>query len=305
MKKGESNLYDLSESGKRGPYFKPLNQLIIDVLQKHNLTFKCLGELISQTYRRDQPIYHYMHMISHRNRMIYAIFGYSNLSGKMFKYIMTQLLNEPIDDPNINQLILIGNGEDLRDHRFGRLIAKECVGKTKVRKLYWRCVCDCGNETIVVSSSLKSNHTQSCGCYHSECVITHGMYNTRTYRTWQSMLSRCHNTNNPVYHNYGGRGITICDRWKDSFENFYDDMGPRPEGMSIERIDNDGNYEPGNCKWATPIEQINNRRCTIRFEDGISVAMFARDHNLKYDNVAYAFHAGYSQDDIISKYSIT
>lgn len=135
-------------------------------------------------------------------------------------------------------------------------------GRDKRGEVLWRCRCKCGNESRITSSSLRSGNSRSCGCILKDHPPkkTHGASNTKLYQVWKGMIRRCENKNTRHYNDYGGRGISVCERWRHSFENFINDMGPRPEGYSIERKDNNGNYEPLNCIWASSKDQNNNTR---------------------------------------------
>ncbi len=162
---------------------------------------------------------------------------------------------------------------DLSGRNFGRLKVLGFGCKLSGRKTGWSCLCDCGNKVTVESSKLNSGHTKSCGCLQRERTSTanfrhgHGKLNGRPtveYSTWLGMKKRCYDKNDQAYKNYGGRGITICDRWIHSFQNFFEDMGPKPIGLTIERKNNALGYCKENCVWDTPVVQANNKRNNIR-----------------------------------------
>lgn len=152
--------------------------------------------------------------------------------------------------------------KNLTGHQFGRLTVIGYVGKENANS-QWLCACECGNSTVLITSQLLRTDSpwKSCGCQSRMSAYKHGMTGTPEYQAWRSMYQRCTNPNNPQYNLYGGRGIKVCNRWRESFDNFYADMGPRPGGeYSIDRVDANGDYEPGNCRWATPAQQSNNKR---------------------------------------------
>lgn len=165
---------------------------------------------------------------------------------------------------------------DLSGQKFGRLTAVEQVSSKPV---CWKCMCDCGREAVVQSAVLASGNTRSCGCLYAESrganKLNRGYGHTKVYDVWFQMMSRCHKPENPGYPNYGGRGIEVCESWRQGVANFVADMGEPPEGMSLERVDNNGNYEPGNCVWATRHQQQRNQRTNVKVA-GVVMADWAR-----------------------------
>ena len=172
--------------------------------------------------------------------------------------------------------------------RYGRLLLISVVrrvvseGRIKRRRKFWLCKCDCGIEKIIRQNSLTCGESKSCGCLQKETRLQN-MANSprlpkygdaikrdakikRTYCSWALMKDRCLNKNNVHFNSYGGRGISVCDRWQSSFKDFLDDMGYRPEGLSIGRIDNNKDYEPGNCRWETSAQQMDNTRRTVKIK---------------------------------------
>ena len=162
----------------------------------------------------------------------------------------------------------MGTFVDLKNKRFANLVVIECVGRDKHGNALWNCRCDCGNEKVIRRGVLLSGKAKSCGCMHREASIKahtiHGKYKSKIYSTWHGMKDRCCNENTKYYKFYGGRGITVCDEWKDNFQAFYDYVSQLShygeEGYTLDRINNEGNYEPGNVRWATKKEQASNRR---------------------------------------------
>jgi hypothetical protein len=152
---------------------------------------------------------------------------------------------------------------DLEGKRFGKLQVQKRVTPIGISPVKWLVLCDCGNSNIVATQNMTNGTTSSCGCLRrkitSEKFKTHGQHGSPAWQSWTSMKTRCNNPNSTQYELYGGRGIKVCERWE-KFENFLEDMGERPEGKTLDRIDVNKNYEPMNCKWSTKKEQSQNRR---------------------------------------------
>jgi hypothetical protein len=189
---------------------------------------------------------------------------------------------------------------DLSKQKLGRLTVMEVVGVTNQGGYLWSCLCTCGNSKAVSSDNLRRGHTKSCGCLRSErsrsVNTTHGHYKggkpSKEIKSYDGMKSRCYNPNCSEYNNYGARGIKVCDRWH-SFENFYEDMGDCPPGMTLDRKDNNGDYGPDNCKWSTLEEQCNNRRSNYLITYGgktQTMSQWAREVGIKPGTLRARLH---------------
>jgi len=170
------------------------------------------------------------------------------------------------------------------------------------------CLCACGNTKTVLVCNLRSGYTTSCGCAQKEATrkanATHLLTHSSEYIAWVNMKARCHNTEREDYNNYGGRGILVCQKWLDSFEAFFADMGPRPPGKSLDRKDVNGNYTPDNCQWATLIEQANNTRANRYVEiDGVtrSLKQWCDERGLSYKAIHQRIRRGATPIEALTK----
>lgn len=200
---------------------------------------------------------------------------------------------------------------DLTGEKFNSLTAiKRAEANTPAGKAIWSCLCDCGTMVSVTSGHLRSGHTKSCGCRHIErnkgpkyLIHSHARRGAHTpeYRAWRSMINRCTNPNVPNYHSYGGRGITVCESWFD-FASFISDMGTRPTGMSLERVNNEMGYSPENCIWATREQQANNRRTNKYItHNGMTqtISQWAREKGIAKDVIGWRLKKGMPVEEIL------
>lgn len=188
---------------------------------------------------------------------------------------------------------------DLTGKRFGRLVAVEFLEVRKGNSV-WKCKCDCGNESEVCYSNLVRGNTRSCGCIFNEKFEMHGLKDTRLYRVWANIKARCYYKKDVDYPDYGGRGIIMCEEWKNGFQTFYDwamangyDENAEKWQCTIERIDVNGNYEPSNCKWATIKEQANNKTNSFNITykgETKTLAQWAEDLDLPYKTLYARIH---------------
>lgn len=218
-------------------------------------------------------------------------------------------MNEPSHSPAASEIVFGTHPADkkfidLTGRRFNHLTvlgfhSRSC-GRTK-----WWVKCECGTVKPVASGNLVSGSIKSCGCkksvYNSLAHKTHGMTRSREFTSWVSMKTRCGNPNDPFYYRYGGRGISVCERWG-SFSNFFEDMGKRPPGKSLDRIDSNGNYEPSNCRWASVSEQArntsSNRMLTVK---GLTKCLsdWSQASGLKPSTISERLKRGYSHEEAV------
>jgi hypothetical protein len=199
--------------------------------------------------------------------------------------------------------------KSLVGQRFGRLLVTEPAPKPHTRAdRRWLCQCDCGKTKVVAHHQLLGGNCRSCGCLRSELsaarVIKHGLRKSPEYGIWNAMKNRCYNPHVKHHKDYGGRGIKVCDRWRDSFEAFITDMGRRPgPEYTIERENNDGDYEPGNCKWATRFEQQRNTRKNVILnfnEQSKTVAEWAETLNIRSGTIRERLRRGWTVEQTLS-----
>lgn len=207
---------------------------------------------------------------------------------------------------------MFNNRIDHTGHEFGKLRVlgySHNVGK----KVYWLCLCDCGKSVTVFGHHLRRGAIKSCGCYRRSIefknkqsikAYKHGYSKTSEYAIWAGIIKRCENINCKGYVKYGGRGIKVCPEWRNSFEQFIKDMGPRPPKHSIDRIDTEGNYEPSNCRWATSDQQANNRKTnkTISFNGLIlTISQWSKITGIKKDLLQYRLAKGWKPEYILTQ----
>jgi hypothetical protein len=204
------------------------------------------------------------------------------------------------------------NELNIAGQRFGKLVAIERIGRDPLGAAVWSAMCDCGNLTSGAARNIRAGKKKSCGCLSSsikERATTHGasVKGSRlrpTYQSWLNMRMRCLQPTHQAYSRYAGRGIGICERWA-SFENFLEDMGERPSPKhSIERIDNDGHYEPGNCRWATIVDQARNRRSNVHITycgETLTLSQWSERTGLAISLISRRLQAGLEPDEILTK----
>ena len=192
---------------------------------------------------------------------------------------------------------------DLTGQRFGKIVVQNIAGKTSYGAIQWDCLCDCGKSTYVFGVSLRSGKTNSCGCLQTKHGKAKNGQRTKAYRAWLGLRERCNNPFNRKYADYGGRGIKVCVRWN-NFSNFLKDMGEPDKGMSLDRIDNNGDYSPDNCRWATIQEQASNKRSNVWITHRgktQTVTQWAREVDIKEDTLRARIRMGWTIEEALTK----
>lgn len=203
---------------------------------------------------------------------------------------------------------------DLTGRIFGRWLVISRAPTSANKTTVWNCACLCGNHKIVLGAKLRNGESKSCGCLRSQLtaererinLTTHGMRFTRTYKSYDSMKQRCNNPNNKDYRYYGGKGVIVCNRWLESFMNFFEDMGERPQGMSIDRLDNSEHYCKENCKWSDKYEQSNNRKGITCVEIGgvkKTISQWQKISGVSRSTILKRINAGITGHEIIRESS--
>lgn len=207
----------------------------------------------------------------------------------------------------LNNLTVHHSVKDLVGQKFGKV---SVLSFSHIQKhAYWNCICECGNTFIACGSYLRMGSTNSCGCIKVGCKGTHGQSGknrTKEYIAWGNIIERCYNPNNTHFGIYGGRGIIVCESWKNSYETFLSDMGIAPSKKhTIERIEVNGNYEPGNCKWATQKEQCNNKRNNVKVKynhEELPLQVWCDKLKIDHSKVRHHLSTGKSFQYIVDNY---
>ena len=208
-------------------------------------------------------------------------------------------------DYNIDEALNLVNTQkaiQMVGNKYNRLTVVAELDRNNHNQRVFKCECECGNEVTAIGSDLRYNHTMSCGCYNSDRLTKHGMAGTSVYKIWSAIHQRCTNKDNSNYHNYGGRGITICDEWL-KFEGFYKDMG-EANGLTIDRIDNNKGYSKDNCRWATRKEQANNLRSNVLITykgETKTVGEWADITGMNIDTLRRRVYDGWGADRVIEE----